>query len=566
MMIKTVVYHTYNQMLFDGQACLRDFLEDSWITLPPKGRKPALTGELLRIVREAQAKVIVAQFACPVLGYDKDIDVRSLVPIAHPITRLLAFYRRRTNQKTEASFAEFVRDGLGHSRNSEIANGQVAFIAGCMWQWDFSKPGEAERIIHLLLEHTDIGLTDFPELMRCLVARALFTVGAPMRSRIVVTPVVHSNLISAIEEASSSLPRPLWDQLVARNSADLHLFDAISSKMAEFAPITETERKRIQNIAGTAAELTGHRRKQSIVVVGDTIEELAAQHSFSFYQPEPVLGWWPKPNAKTVMDVLGRRVAIEVDDQGYRPVPCQPAVANRTLAVYGCSFTFGHALPVEETFCARLQGMLPDWRIENHGMNAFGTAHHLVQLERATLWQPADFVTFCWIPGHMHRAIAHHSVVQGYQSPVWLASPVSIWPKAFITNDGALSLKHVSLKRPELAGINLDDFGPDYYHIEYVAARMFQRAAEMVRESGGHFFVTIMRHSMSDNLRSQLEAAKIPIVDAALNDRKYSLMPFDGHPNAKANEIFAERIFTYLARRGDIDMSADRSVFQEQLS
>jgi len=83
-----------------------------------------------------------------------------------------------------------------------------------------------------------------------------------------------------------------------------------------------------------------------------------------------------------------------------------------------------------------------------------------------------------------------------------------------------------------------------------------------VREAGGHFFVTVLRFAMSDNLRGQLETAGIPVLDASVNGREFSLMPFDGHPNARANEIFAERIYAYVAAHDGLEASAAEPALQ----
>jgi hypothetical protein len=39
-------------------------------------------------------------------------------------------------------------------------------------------------------------------------------------------------------------------------------------------------------------------------------------------------------------------------------------------------------------------------------------------------------------------------------------------------------------------------------------------------------------------------------------------MPFDGHPNARANEIFAERIYSYIADHAGLEASAAHSALQ----
>jgi hypothetical protein len=72
----------------------------------------------------------------------------------------------------------------------------------------------------------------------------------------------------------------------------------------------------------------------------------------------------------------------------------------------------------------------------------------------------------------------------------------------------------------------------------------------------------VLRFAMSDNLREQLEARGIPVLDASVKGREYSLMPFDGHPNARANEIFAERIYSYIADHAGLEASAAHSALQ----
>jgi len=44
--------------------------------------------------------------------------------------------------------------------------------------------------------------------------------------------------------------------------------------------------------------------------------------------------------------------------------------------------------------------------------------------------------------------------------------------------------------------------------------------------------------------------------------REYSLVPFDGHPNGKANEIFAERIYSYIADHAGLEASAAEPALQ----
>jgi hypothetical protein len=63
------------------------------------------------------------------------------------------------------------------------------------------------------------------------------------------------------------------------------------------------------------------------------------------------------------------------------PVIGQPGKGEKTPAAYGCSCTYDIAIDAEETFCSLLQAMFPAWRVENHGVPGYSTAHNLIQLK-----------------------------------------------------------------------------------------------------------------------------------------------------------------------------------------
>ncbi len=270
------------------------------------------------------------------------------------------------------------------------------------------------------------------------------------------------------------------------------------------------------------------------------------------FDSDPVLQGRLKPNTSMVQHVLGRRVVMEVDASGCRPVIGQPAVGENTLAAYGCSCTYGNAIQAEETFCSQLQGMFPSWRVENHGVPAYSTAQNLIQLEREARWNKVEFVTFCWIRGHLLRNVADCDWIQKKSSNMRkLADDDTAgirFPRAALDENGGLQMRSVRLPRHDLVGIDLSDFAPDEYYLDLVCFRLFERANAIVTEYGGHFFVTTLLQALSSGLASRLSDAGIPVVDASLSGQEYTCLPDDGHPNALANRIYAERIRDYLVR------------------
>jgi hypothetical protein len=124
------------------------------------------------------------------------------------------------------------------------------------------------------------------------------------------------------------------------------------------------------------------------------------------------------------------------------------------------------------------------------------------------------------------------------------------FPRAALDHDGELQLLPVKFPRWDLSGIDLKDFSPDPYYLDLICFSLFKRAAEIVQENSGHFFVTTLQGQLSTHLQQMLDDAGIPVVDASVVGAEYTCLPDDPHPNALANRIYAEKIRDYLLTRG----------------
>jgi hypothetical protein len=269
----------------------------------------------------------------------------------------------------------------------------------------------------------------------------------------------------------------------------------------------------------------------------------------AIFERDPALHSRLKPNTAFEMQVLGRRILLEVDATGCRPVAGQPEAGDKTLAAYGCSCTYGNAIPAEETFCSQLQGMFPEWRVENHGVPAYSTVQSMLQFERDSRWNQPDFVTFGWIPHHIYRNVADVAWVQEKTRHIGSTAPADAdlrFPCAMLNADGALEIRSVRMPRRDLLGIDFSDFAPDEYYLDLVCCRIFERINAAVKSYGGHFFVTTLLQPPSAVLGEWLREAGIPVVDACASAPKYTCLPDDGHPNGLAHRLYAERIRDYL--------------------
>jgi len=282
------------------------------------------------------------------------------------------------------------------------------------------------------------------------------------------------------------------------------------------------------------------------------------EHSAPVPPPKPPQGLWEqdpelysrlRPNGTAEVSILGRRFTMDVDAYGCRVVVGQPPTGEKTLAVYGCSFTFGEALPNDETFCSRLQSMFPRWRVENHGVPGHSTVQNLIQFRRDCQWSSADYVTFCWLSAHAMRNVADISYLRLKLLPEtrdWAPKP---FPRGALGPDGELEIRYVKSLRWDLEGVDVGDFRAEDYYMDLVTAAVFRRVQTLVAEGGGRFFITTLRGAFSPALRRMVDDAGIPVLDASIEGREYTLLPDDAHPNGLCNQIYAERIRDYLVAK-----------------
>ena len=153
-----------------------------------------------------------------------------------------------------------------------------------------------------------------------------------------------------------------------------------------------------------------------------------------FYDTKvPVLGWKPHPNetAKS-WGLLSKseeewRVVYSTDDEGWRIVPGQPDSGPR-IVLLGGSFTFGHALKNEESIAARMQQAMPDRRVENRGINAYGATQAMLTLEQ--MEDPdVQWVFYYMIDAHFPR-------ISG--EPYWVRSHPTV-PLMHVNGQGELT-------------------------------------------------------------------------------------------------------------------------------
>ena len=101
------------------------------------------------------------------------------------------------------------------------------------------------------------------------------------------------------------------------------------------------------------------------------------------YAHDAELGWFPIPNSNQIY-TGSRTVHVHHNSIGFRDI--EPQQTNKpTIAFVGDSFVWGYDSEEGERFTDLLRGMMPDNRIANLGVNAYGTDQEYLMLRR--LWE-----------------------------------------------------------------------------------------------------------------------------------------------------------------------------------
>jgi hypothetical protein len=556
----TVVLHDVQPMFFALRPMAAKVLGDRLLAFEGgMERRPASADSLAAYAAQQPAgSFVCARYAHPVITGAAAEGIRSIVPVAHPIARMLhriehTWSRFAAVQNGAAAAAPvdlaavLAKDLAAPLQRYPYADFHVALVSGDLRNRSRAQAAELAR---RLAQSAGIGLAAFPQTLIAAINHELVAAGLQALPAGSAADSGVQELLETLQHWSSLLPAAAWAQLVRLNAADLAFFDAIAAALCRQDHLPAPLREHIAQVVEDAEALTGHRSasmpRRSPTAAAANIEVK------TLIEPDPVLGWRLRADHAISLTVADAAVAMQADAGGCRPVPGQPDDAARTLAVYGCSCVFGWAVPVELTFCALLQQRLPGWRIENHGVNGYGQGQNLLQLMRDLRFAGrGGHVTFCWIAAHLPRNVADVIQVQKQteQASAGKAALIRFMPRACLDENGEIRFREVAYTRPELARLDLADFTPDLHYLDLVCFALLARAARLVDERGGHFFVTVLLDSLSPALRRMLDEAGIPVVDAAVSGAEYINTLELSHPNAAANRVYAERIERHLAQQ-----------------
>jgi hypothetical protein len=278
---------------------------------------------------------------------------------------------------------------------------------------------------------------------------------------------------------------------------------------------------------------------------------------------DPVLGWSYVPNLSTVQRFgsAGREVAIRFDEMGTRIAEHGTRLdpAKPTILFAGCSYTFGHGLPFEETFVGRLAAM-PGFPLQavNLGVQGYGTDQSLLSLRQALPRYNTKVVVYTFLLDHVKR---NDNADRRFIFPK--ARFPGTKPRFAVGRDGTLRQVSEAHRYDDVLDCHVCDlwglfwarFGPEP---SMDLTRALVREMKEYVESKGATFVLVLWTNPHRLEAGRLSEALFPgtnlnVVDAGAGAPPAFaqwMIPGETHPDARAHAYVAEKIAGKLRELG----------------
>ncbi|MBF0479697.1 MAG: hypothetical protein HQL26_09470 [Candidatus Omnitrophica bacterium] len=275
-------------------------------------------------------------------------------------------------------------------------------------------------------------------------------------------------------------------------------------------------------------------------------------------QFDPLLGWTYESN-KEVNYKFGnppRTVPLYFDQEGIR-VPSagyQFDLKKPSVLLAGCSFTMGHGVPYEESFAGQLaQDQAFPYQVVNLGVQAYGTDQSLLRLKQLIKKFNTKWVVYTFIDDHIsrngnydRRMLYKKSIFPGTKPLFALDKNKELClvknPLLYKNYFNSWFADTIQMRLGRLLGL----FPPMPYDLTEALIREMKRVTE---DAGARFVIVDWfiggekSYGFIQNL-SGVDVIGTKDIFGTWDDR--FRIKGDGHPNAVAHALIAQKIKKYI--------------------
>lgn len=285
----------------------------------------------------------------------------------------------------------------------------------------------------------------------------------------------------------------------------------------------------------------------------------------SFYQRDSLLGYSHLPGSYqvTIKDSFVFDVTNNVSGNLRRTYPEEKdSIYSKKdkIWVMGGSCTYGWSLNDKETFPWKMQEQIDDYELINFGMCGFGTIHSLLQIEeKLKKMKKPEMIIIAYAGFHDDRNVYNDR--RKKEAEMWDFLGPHVQPYATLDENGKLMVhttdtvdyknwpfsEYSALINSAEKAFNIMKAKFDNSH--EVSKRIMDRIHRICKENDIQLVVAGL--NLSERTKSMLRYCRkndIPAVNIGVNNRagEFQNLPWDGHPNAWANTVYATRLYEFL--------------------
>jgi hypothetical protein len=280
-----------------------------------------------------------------------------------------------------------------------------------------------------------------------------------------------------------------------------------------------------------------------------------------YYMADPLLGFRLRPGEFTIKypnSSFSFRVTHAPDGNRItHPLREDSAEASqkKEIWIFGCSFTHGYSLNDEETYAWRLQEGLPRHEVVNFGVDGYGTVQSLIQFREALKRrEKPEVVVIAYGSFHDERNAALRS---------WRKwnTPGDVMPYARLGWDGQLHYYTEPMRFYELPLMRYSAFvhfleksynrqEGRFQQSHEISRRVIKEFSELCRKNGITMVVAgLYTDAATTDMLDYSKREGIPATDMSvdLNVKENTNLPYDHHPSALANSVYAQKLESFLS-------------------
>ncbi len=236
-------------------------------------------------------------------------------------------------------------------------------------------------------------------------------------------------------------------------------------------------------------------------------------------------------------------VTYEINAHKFRPSTGQGESRSKFALFFGGSFTFGQGLNRDETLPSQFAKMNESYESYNLGVNGAGLNTMMAQIMHFDLpgfiKQQEGIAVYVFFEEHIARALGN------LPSLPWLRT-APYYSMEDLTYEGSIEearpwrTRLLLLLRDYFPGAGSKIFPSIGKEELGYACRLFERARDDLKAKLAQVRFVVLQHPfygwMNDELKSCLKEKDITVVESEIIEDWSYKIPYDGHPNLKANE------------------------------